>query len=110
MGPWVGNAKKHETSVALSVTSPNLNETLLPWLAAPEMMPPLPVEITGVLAYPVSKQFVIQRGSISAQAGTGEFTGIVSVLGDSPSCVWQLANLGSRITTAVDADHGARTF
>jgi hypothetical protein len=79
------DAKKHETSVALSVTSPNLNETLLPWLAAPEMMPPLPVEITGVLAYPVSKQFVIQRGSISAQAGTGEFTGIVSVLGDSPS-------------------------
>ena len=79
------DAKKHETSVALSVTSPNLNETLSPWSAAPEMIPPLPVEITGVLAYPVSKQFEIQRGAISTQAGTGEFTGIVNIQGDSPS-------------------------
>ena len=79
------DTRKHETSVALSVTSPNLNETLSPWLAAPEVIPLLPVEITGVLAYPVSKQFEIQEGVISAQAGTGEFTGIVSLLGDSPS-------------------------
>ena len=79
------DARKHETSVALSVTSPDLNETLSPWLDAPEFIPPLPVEVTGVLAYPVSKQFEIQEGVISAQAGTGEFTGIVSLLGDSPS-------------------------
>ena len=79
------DARKHETSVALSVTSPDLNKTLSPWLAAPEFIPPLPVEIDGVLAYPVSKQFEIQEGIISARAGTGEFTGIVSLLGDSPS-------------------------
>ena len=79
------DAKKHVTSVQLSVTSPNLNHTLSPWLTAPEVIPALPVEITGVLAYPLSKQFEIQQGAISAQAGTGEFTGIVSVQGDSPS-------------------------
>ena len=79
------DARKHETSVGLSVTSPDLNKTLSPWLAAPELIPPLPVEINGVLAYPVSKQFEIQQGVISARAGTGEFTGIFSVQGDSPS-------------------------
>lgn len=79
------DARKHETSVALSVISPNLNKTLSPWLAAPEFIPPLPVEIDGVLAYPVSKQFEIQQGVISTRAGTGEFTGIVSLQGDRPS-------------------------
>lgn len=79
------DTQKHKTSVQLSMNSPDLNETLSPWVVAPELIPPLPVEITGVLAYPVSKQFEIQRGAISAQAGTGEFTGIVSVQGDSPS-------------------------
>ena len=84
-GPVGWDAKKHETSVALSVTSPNLNNTLSHWLAAPELIPDLPVEITGVLAYPLSKQFEIQQGAISTEAGTGEFTGIISVKGDSPS-------------------------
>ena len=91
-GLWAGT-QKHETSVALSVTSPNLNNTLSPWLAAPEFIPPLPVEIDGVLAHPVSKQFEIQQGVISARAGTGEFTGIVSLQGDSPSLSgnWRLS-------------------
>ena len=79
------DARKHETSVALSVTSPNLNATLSPWLAAPDVVPLLPVEINGVLAYPVSKQFEIQQGVISSKAGTGEFTGVVSLQDDSPS-------------------------
>ena len=93
MGLVGWDTQKHETSVALSVTSPISTRRFRRWLAAPEMIPPLPVEITGVLAYPVSKQFEIQQGAISTRAGTGEFTGIVSVQGDEPVSVWQLADL-----------------
>ena len=79
------DTKKHDTLVRLSVNSPNLNSTLSPWLDEPEVIPSLPVEITGILAYPISKQFEIQRGAISAQAGTGQFTGSVSLRDESPS-------------------------
>ena len=87
------DTKKHDTLVQLSVSSPNLNSTLSPWLDAPEVIPSLPVEITGVLAYPISKQFEIQRGAISAQAGTGQFTGSVSLRDESPSLSgnWRLS-------------------
>ena len=59
----------------------------------PEVIPALPVKITGVLAYPSSKQFEIRQGAISAPAGSGEFTGIVSLQGDSPSLSgnWRLS-------------------
>ena len=87
------DTKKHDTLVQLSVNSLNLNSTLSPWLDAPEVIPSLPVEITGVLAYPISKQFEIQRGAISAQAGTGQFTGSVSLRDESPSLSgnWRLS-------------------
>ena len=87
------DTKKHDTLVQLSVSSPTLNSTLSPWLDAPEVIPSLPVEITGVLAYPISKQFEIQRGAISAQAGTGQFTGSVSLRDESPSLSgnWRLS-------------------
>lgn len=49
------------------------------------MIPALPVEITGVLAYPSSKEFEIRHGAISALAGSGEFTGIVSLQAGRPS-------------------------
>ena len=94
-GPVGWDAKKHDTLVRLSLNSPNLNNTLSPWLDAPEVIPALPVNIAGVLAYPSSKQFEIQQGTISAPAGSGEFTGTVSLQGDSPSLSgnWQLSAL-----------------
>ena len=79
------DTKKHDTLVQLSVNSLDLNSTLSPWLDTPEVIPSLPVEITGVLAYPSSKQLEIQQGEISALAGSGEFTGIVSLQVDNPS-------------------------
>ena len=87
------DTKKHDTLVQLSVSSPNLNSTLSPWLDAPEVIPSLPVEITGVLAYPISQQFEIQQGAISTQAGTGQFTGSVSLRDESPSLSgnWRLS-------------------
>lgn len=92
-GPVGWDAKKHDTLVRLSLNSPNLNNTLSPWLDAPEVIPALPVKIAGVLAYPSSKQFEIRQGAISAPAGSGEFTGTVSLQGDSPSLSgnWQLS-------------------
>ena len=87
------DTKKHDTLVQLSVNSPNLNSTLSPWLDVPEVIPSLPVEITGVLAHPVSKQFEIQQGAISTQAGTGQFTGSVTLRDESPSLSgnWRLS-------------------
>lgn len=87
------SSKLHATAVNLSVESVDLQATVSPWISSPEKIPSLPATLQGLLTYPAPLRLQIDQGSLSSGAGTGQFSGMLTLDEQNPavSGIWNLS-------------------
>ena len=87
------SSQRYTSEIQVSVESADLKTSLTPWLPDPEVIPALAARLSGTIRYPESSLIRVEGGSLTSDAGTGQFSGAITLSAEQPAISgdWKVA-------------------